>query len=587
MLPLTTLPPCLGYTSQHSCYGQEYDWWAQWTYASPLAETISLKILAHFEGGPKCGHSQSTAFGNICEGKKDINAHICAHDLIPITLEMIIPKVKKFCPMFPWQFDEFNCLQPAHKDARGMAFKSKQFTLYIVVPAAQWVEYEALMEKKDSTTITSKDTSDNGETSSVHVPSTVASTTTGDMINMVNWPFHMCLAQTTFMPAWISAQVATPDDEPADTHDGVIAMTPAANLSILRPTSATMSPPRKTPMLTPFMSPSWTELQEALKSSGTSELNVNQVLMQAFETMQFYPIPTQQLMEILGNPQYCSFDLELSETYPSRLRVNQSPRSFIGIGVFKTAQSGLLMLTPPSLSSLGSEVQENVIVKHPFLWPPVLYSMCPSLTPGHLLEIYLRSANTLYWANALLTMTYDFIDGVISSADTSPPFNIPHLHFVNAGLALAHSQLTKGLSKPKFGGTLCSVYLLEEKIEGGSDTFIKYIHNMDCGLSLSMDMDGYDIAEFLAFTQHVQYAKSGGLVIVLDYQGSSTLLTDPQILADLLVGDGLDVFSEGNVKSTVASFEKHHKCNWFCKWPGFALKQFGAMTMTTHESLST
>ncbi|KIK20549.1 hypothetical protein PISMIDRAFT_71441, partial [Pisolithus microcarpus 441] len=130
-----------------------------------------------------------------------------------------------------------------------------------------------------------------------------------------------------------------------------------------------------------------------------------------------------------------------------------------------------------------------------------------------------RKANTLYWANALLTMTYNFIDGVISSADAPPPFNIPCLRFVNAGLALAHSQLMKGLAKPKFGGTLCGVYLLEEKIEGGSDAFIKYIHNMDCGPSLSTDMDGYDIAEFLAFTQHVQYAKSRGLVIISNYQG--------------------------------------------------------------------
>ncbi|KAI6094392.1 hypothetical protein EDD16DRAFT_1685630 [Pisolithus croceorrhizus] len=83
---------------------------------------------------------------------------------------------------------------------------------------------------------------------------------------------------------------------------------------------------------------------------------------------------------------------------------------------------------------------------------------------------------------------------------------------------------------------------------------------MDCGPSLSTDMDGYKITEFLAFTQHVQYAKSGGLVIVSDYQGSGTLLTDPQILTDLSVGNGLDIFSEGNVESTVAAFEKHHVC---------------------------
>lgn len=259
MLPPATLPLRLGYTSEHSRYNQEYDRWARWTYASPPAETISLKILAHFEGGPKRGRSQSTPFGNICEGKKDFDARICAHDLVPIALQTIIPKVKKFCPTFPWRFDEFNvrdtdwvdlgehhslvpyfysqCLQPARKNARGMAFKSKQFTLYVVVPAAQWVEYEAFMEKEDSATITSKDTSDDGETSSAHVPSTVASTTTGDAMNVVNRPFHLRLAQTTFMPARISAQVATsaPENEPRDVHHAVIATTPTANRTVLPP----------------------------------------------------------------------------------------------------------------------------------------------------------------------------------------------------------------------------------------------------------------------------------------------------------------------------------------------------------------
>ncbi|KIK19735.1 hypothetical protein PISMIDRAFT_107036, partial [Pisolithus microcarpus 441] len=128
-------------------------------------------------------------------------------------------------------------------------------------------------------------------------------------------------------------------------------------------------------------------------------------------------------------------------------------------------------------------------------------------------------ANTLYWAKALLTMTYDFIDSAILSTDSLPPFKIPRLRFVEARLALAHSQFTKGLVKPKFGGTVCGIYLLEEKIEGGSTAFTKYIHNMNCKPSLSADKDGYDIAKFLAFTQHVQYSKSRGLVFVSDYQG--------------------------------------------------------------------
>ncbi|KAI6018337.1 hypothetical protein EDC04DRAFT_2576324, partial [Pisolithus marmoratus] len=272
------------------------------------------------------------------------------------------------------------------------------------------------------------------------------------------------------------------------------------------------------------------------------------------------------------------------------LRVDQHQKSFIGIGGFKTAQSGLLMLTPPSPSGLGSKVHDNIVMKHPFLSPPTLNTSTSAVgtPPGGSWRIIHLSlgdelpklhckVNTLYWAKALLTMTYDFIDGAILSADSPPPFKIPHLHFVEAVLALAHLQLTKGLVKPKFGGMVCSVYLLEEKIKGGSAVFIKYIHNMDCRPSLSADMDGYDIAKFLAFTQHVQYSKTGGLVFVSDYQGNSNAL-------DSSIGDGLDIFSEGNVESTVASFDKHHECNRFCKWPGFGLNQFGTMATSSHES---
>ncbi|KAI6154961.1 hypothetical protein BKA82DRAFT_3968254 [Pisolithus tinctorius] len=124
------------------------------------------------------------------------------------------------------------------------------------------------------------------------------------------------------------------------------------------------------------------------------------------------------------------------------------------------------------------------------------------------------------------------------------------------------------------------VYLLEEKIEGGHAVFKKFIHNMDCGPSLDEYEDGYDIAEFLAFTQHVQYTKTGGLTFISDYQGKCTLI--PNSL-DSSVGDGLDVFSEGNVESMVTLFEKCHRCNQFCEWAGFDLDKFGAVTSSANN----
>ena len=246
--------------------------------------------------------------------------------------------------------------------------------------------------------------------------------------------------------------------------------------------------------------------------------------------------------------------------------MDQTPGSLIGVGGFKTAQSGLLMLTPPPWSGLGSKPSQDVVVKRPYFVHSILPADTSSgpppgggkhgkrekhriqcLTLADELPKLHREANTLYWAKALLTMTYDFIDCAIASADP-PPFDIPRLRFVEAGLALAHSQPTNVSDKSQFAGTLVSgVFLLEELIEGGSAVFTKFIHNMDCGPSLDEDEQGYDVAEFLAFTQHVQYIKTGKLAFISDYQGrwssltehwltifigSTTLLTDPQILTD-------------------------------------------------------
>ena len=114
----------LGYTTQHAHYNQELERWAKRSFTSPPAETISLKIAAHYEGNAKHTRNQSTIFGvslsyfifiqgtdgavqNICEGKKDIDALITADGLVTISLETIIPKVKMFCPSFPWRVDKF------------------------------------------------------------------------------------------------------------------------------------------------------------------------------------------------------------------------------------------------------------------------------------------------------------------------------------------------------------------------------------------------------------------------------------------------------------------------------------------------
>ena len=204
--------------------------------------------------------------------------------------------------------------------------------------------------------------------------------------------------------------------------------------------------------------------------------------------------------------------------------------TFIGVGGFKTAQTGLLMLTPPTTSGLGSKPHQEVVVKRPFFSPAgaVTSSSAEKLPANRRIARFAlldelaklhREANTLYWSQALLKMTYEFIDHAIDQADGPPPFKIPRLRFVDAGLALAHSAPRPTVKGKVPSGTLCGAYLLEEKIEGGSAAFTKFIHNMDCGPTLEEYEEGYDVAEFLAFTQHVQYIQTSKLVFISNYQG--------------------------------------------------------------------
>ncbi|KAJ8596861.1 hypothetical protein M405DRAFT_725396, partial [Rhizopogon salebrosus TDB-379] len=122
-----------------------------------------------------------------------------------------------------------------------------------------------------------------------------------------------------------------------------------------------------------------------------------------------------------------------------------------------------------------------------------------------------KEANVLYWAKSLLQFTYDFIDRCLLSSSHQDRPHIPRVRFVEAGLAFAYDQEPQGLAS----------FLLEELI-AGDDVFQKFIHNMDANPLLDEDESGYDFALFLAFTQHVQYVKTGGLAIISDYQGTPT-----------------------------------------------------------------
>lgn len=127
-----------------------------------------------------------------------------------------------------------------------------------------------------------------------------------------------------------------------------------------------------------------------------------------------------------------------------------------------------------------------------------------------------REANVLYWSKVLFKLVNNFIAKRLAKADEPPPFPISSIHFVDAGLAFRYANNPiRGSKVPSIDCT----YLCEEKIEDADTAFTKFIHNGNCIPLLEPWEAGYNVAQFLVFTQHVQYVKMKGSAYVSDYQG--------------------------------------------------------------------
>ncbi|KAJ6448085.1 hypothetical protein C8R47DRAFT_999607 [Mycena vitilis] len=177
----------------------------------------------------------------------------------------------------------------------------------------------------------------------------------------------------------------------------------------------------------------------------------------------------------------------------------------------------------------------------------------------------IMEANVLLWATSIMVFTYSFIWHFVKNSPHPPPFEIPEIRFVHAGVAILHEQ-GRQLNTSK--SAISRSYLVEELIDQ-RDGFYKFINNASAiplPLPSTAGKSGAAVAEFLAFTQHVQYYKTGGMVYLSDLQGSTALLTDPQIMTTPNIGNGLEIFGDGNVPEAFKAFPEQHVCNHFCRW---------------------
>jgi hypothetical protein len=336
------------------------------------------------------------------------------------------------------------------------------------------------------------------------------------------------------------------DLESHPTQDNIVTTSKRAHHrseSIQLTSTRTPSPPhKKFAADNIFCSPEREDLKEALRVGGTINMDVRQCKTSFFfklielthvtvldlqnENIQFYPIPTRPLLEMLKDPRLLSYDVETVECSMGQLTIDTSSTNMLGAGAFKTAHPGWLTLIPPAVSGLGVQKCHNVAVKRPYykVYPPGT-----SKTPSHFkigrytladeVPKLLKEANVLYWAQSLLQLTYDFIDRCVANSSQPPPFKVPRVRFVDAGLAFAYGPAMHTSKAGSKSSSARTGYLVEELIPGGADEFVKYIHNMDSNPLLNETDYGYDLALFFAFTQHVQYVKTGGLAFISDYQG--------------------------------------------------------------------
>ena len=104
----------------------------------------------------------------------------------------------------------------------------------------------------------------------------------------------------------------------------------------------------------------------------------------------------------------------------------------------------------------------------------------------------------LVWACVLHSLVYKFVDKGITLHGV-PPFRIPHMRFVKASLAI--ECVTSEFDEAR-------AFLLKEVIGGDEGHFRKYLNNVSAAPVSFTNKDDEERAEFLAFSQHVQYFKT-------------------------------------------------------------------------------
>lgn len=244
------------------------------------------------------------------------------------------------------------------------------------------------------------------------------------------------------------------------------------------------------------------------------------------QRIELFQIPEHPLKELLSSGKFQGFTCDPADAAPGSLGMETG--IYLGIGSFKTAQPGYLTLVHLATEGLGTKPNESVAVKQMYVRRAKPTEANPNgwmitrLMPVDEFRKTIMEANVLLWAISLMTFTYSFIHHFIRNSPNPPPFDIPEVRFVNGAVAVVHQQVAAPLAK---NSTICRSYLIEELINEEQDGFYKFINNASAiPVQLPAAHPSLSaLAEFLSFTQHVQFHKTGGMVYLSDLQGEYSL----------------------------------------------------------------
>lgn len=261
-----------------------------------------------------------------------------------------------------------------------------------------------------------------------------------------------------------------------------------------------------------------------------------------YEQINFHDLPQPTFAELIAKPTKLRQVMlgPDAEIFDAQIRYDPSPGVYLGIGSFKTTTQarltfkglhlpstglGILVQLSPNKMETSKGRSMSVALKGPYRnkrGPHGRGGGMARLAYAEEEVAIFEECKLLVWANSLLKVAYDFMsdfmhsDGRDDDPSKAPPFEILQFRFVAAGMAIAQKPLDNTGPSPT---TNRAAYLLEEILPGKKSDFVKYLHNASATSELSADDPDYQHAEFLMFIQHVQYAITGGVAYVSDFQG--------------------------------------------------------------------